>query len=221
MNRTISTVALLTFIFSVLWLVFLIAGMAAAGPLDTFDRVLAHVAASGPLFTLTYINAALVTLSASALFAALYQVVHNSMPARAMIGLVFIPAYCAINLFAYLSQITIVPGLIGALNQPETAAAARLLLAQLIQEWPASGVSFFNNLAYAVLAIPSIIFGVALARETGPLRVGGTLLALNGIACVLGVIGILANAGPLAVGSVVGGVLFIAALPFLAIGLRG
>lgn len=220
MNRTLSNLTLLTLIFSVLWLVFLIISMASAGPLDTFDRVLAHVSRGGVLFTLTYVNAALVTLSAAAFFAALYQAVRHAMPTRALVGLIFLPVYCAINLFVYLSQITIVPGLVGGLNQPESAQAARLLLAQLIQEWPASGAAFFNNLAYAILAIPSIIYGVALAREPGALRVGGAMLALNGVACIIGVIGMLLNAGPLSTGSLVGGVLFIASLPFLYAGLR-
>lgn len=220
MNRTITVLTLLTLIFSALWLVLLIASMAAAGPLDTFDKVLAHVSGQGILFTLTYANAALVTLFTTAWFASLYQAVRHTMPTRSLVGLAFLPVYCAINLFVYLSQITIVPALTAALGQPETAAAARLLLAQLIQEWPASGAAFFNNLAYGVLAIPSILYGVALARQGGALRPGGWLLALNGAACILGAAGMLLHLDLLSIGSVVGGVLFIAALPFLYAGLR-
>jgi hypothetical protein len=220
--RITAWLALSTLLFSVLWLVFLIASMATAGPLDTFERVLAYAARQDALFTLTYINAALVTFSATALMAALYPIARVHMPLGARIGLAFLPVYCGFNLFAYLSQLTVVPALLPAAQQPETAAAARLLLSQLIQQWPGSGVSFFNNLGYAVLAIPSILFGLALRRKSGPparhLRTGGLLLALNGIACILGVLGILAGSPLLSNGSLLGGVLFIAALPFLTAG---
>ncbi len=221
MNKTAVTLSLLTLVFSILWLVFLIAGMATAGPLDSFDRVLAHVSQPGPLFYLSYLNAALITLSATALYGVLYGLVRRTFPNGARAVQLFVPVYCAFNLFAYLSQVTIVPSLVAALRQPETAPTARLLLSQVVQEWPSSGVAFYNNLAYALLGIPSILFGLAFTRQKGALRTGGILLALNGAACILGMVGILAEIAPLASGSLIGGVLFIAALPFLAFGLRG
>lgn len=220
MNRSVSFFALLTLVLSILWLVFLISSMAAAGPLDTFERVLAHVANPGPLYWLSYYNAALITLSATALYAGLYRVARQAAPTSAVIGLVFVPAYCAMNLFAYLSQVTIVPSLLPALQDPASAPAARLLLAQLIQEWPSSGVAFFNGLAYALLGIPSILFGLVFATERGALRTGGILLVLNGAACIIGVLGSLLGIPALAQGTLIGGVLFILALPFLAAGLR-
>jgi hypothetical protein len=39
MNKPAITLSLVTLIVSILWLVFLIASMATAGPLDTFERV--------------------------------------------------------------------------------------------------------------------------------------------------------------------------------------
>lgn len=219
-NRILTYLALLTFVLSILWLAFLIIGMAAAGPLDTFDQALARVSAAGPLYWLTYINAALITLSATALCAGLYRVVKRAAPTLASIGLVFVPAYCAINLFVYLAQVTVVPALLPALQDPAGAPAARLLLEQLIQVWPRSGAAFFNGLAYALLGIPSIIYGLVFATEQGALRAGGVLLALNGAACLVGVAGLLAGVPALALGVAAGGVLFILAMPFLAAGLR-
>jgi hypothetical protein len=220
MTRTTSSLALLTFVLSILWLVFLFFGTAAAGPLDSFERVLAHVANPSPLFWLSYYNAALITLAATAFFAGLYRIAHRAAPTLATIGFVFVPVYCALNLFAYLSQVTILPALLPALDSPESGPAARLLLAQLIQEWPASGVAFFNSLAYALLGIPSILYGLLFATEKGALRLGGVLLALNGAACWVGVIGSMLGVALLAQGTLLGGVLFILALPFLAIGVR-
>lgn len=219
-TRTLSFFALLTLVLSIFWLVFLIISLASAGPLDTFERVLAHVSNPSPLFWLTYYNAALITLSATALFAGLYRVATQAIPTLAAIGLAFVPVYCAFNLFAYLSQVTIVPALLPALQDPASAPAARLLLSQLIQEWPYSGVAFINGLAYALLGIPSILYGLMFATEKGALRTGGVLLALNGAACIIGVIGTLAGVSALALGTTIGGVLFILALPFLAAGLR-
>jgi hypothetical protein len=39
------------------------------------------------------------------------------------------------------------------------------------------------------LGIPSIIFGVLMFRQTRALKWAGVLLALNGAACILGVMG--------------------------------
>lgn len=218
-TKVLGWLALITLLFSAIWLVLLIADIVTAGPLDTFERVLAHVSAGGPLYYLTYLNAALVTISATAFMAALYRFVNRSIPLGSLVGLMFLPAYTVINLFVYLSQITIVPELLAALGRPEREPTALLLLEQMIQLWPESGAAFFNNLAYGLLGIPSILFGLVLWRSSRTLRWGGLLLALNGIACVLGVIGMLLGSRFLGIGSLVGGVLFIAALPMIATGM--
>jgi hypothetical protein len=67
-------------------------------------------------------------------------------------------------------------------------------------------------LAYALLGIPSIIFGLLMFREKSPLKVAGALLALNGVACILGIVGFLARSAPLSLGTLAGGVLFLLAL---------
>jgi hypothetical protein len=90
------------------------------------------------------------------------------------------------------------------------------MLRQIIQQWPRSTISIVNNLAYAVLGIPSVIFGTLLLKSDSALRTGGALLALNGIACIAGFIGIAARITWLARGSVVGGVLFLLSLVFLS-----
>jgi hypothetical protein len=47
-----------------------------------------------------------------------------------------------------------------------------------------------NNPAYAILGIPSIIFGMALSRRGRSSRLPGILLALNGGACIIGMAGV-------------------------------
>ncbi len=74
------------------------------------------------------------------------------------------------NLFVYLSQVTVVPSLIALRQQPEYQAAVDVLLRQVIQQWPESGAAFFNGLAYAMLGIPSLVFGALMFRQTPPLK---------------------------------------------------
>ncbi len=123
------------------------------------------------------------------------------------------------NLLVYLSQITLVPQLVEMHQQAETRAAAEALLRVAIQDLPGSTVGFFNGLAYGILGIPSIIFGIELARRSSTsLRVGGILLALNGVACITAVAGSLLDLAPLEFGSVLGGGLFLLALFLLTWG---
>jgi hypothetical protein len=215
---TLSLLALLLFLLTAGWLGLFIAGTAAAGPIETVDQALAIAARQDPAFVFSYLNAALLTLVAVALFAGLYSNLRDEAPGWTQVALAFVPIYGVFALTAYLSQLTLVPSLLGWLDDPETAGAARLFLAQSMQNWPGSFINFLNNLAYGLLGVPSIIFGALLARRGGLLRTAGVLLILNGIACIIGVAGILAGIELLTWGSIIGGVFFLLALPPLALG---
>jgi hypothetical protein len=210
--RLLGWLSLFCLFVTLVWLVLMIAGTASAGPLDTFELMLAHIAQQGALFYLTYLNAALIPLSATLWSVALYLHCKPAAPEWSALALILVPVYCVLNLFAYLSQITLVPALLSLRQSPEYQATAEALLRLAIQQWPGSTVGFFNNLAYAILGIPSIIFGLILLKEGGLKRLAGLLLALNGVACIAGVVGILMNNKLLSNGSVVGGVLFLLAL---------
>jgi hypothetical protein len=205
-NRLLGSVSLICLIVTVMWLILLVYGTATEGAVETFDQALASVADLGPLHSLTYANATLITVSATMLFAGLSARCGRDAPLWAAMGAAFVPVYCLLNLFAYLSQITIVPRLVAL------RPAADPLLAQMVQAWPGSAVNLLNNLGYAVLGIPSIIFGVLLGRRRAPLPLAGILLALSGGASILGLAGIVAGSAVLGLGSIVGGVLFLLAL---------
>jgi hypothetical protein len=215
---TLSLLALLLFLLTAGWLGLFIAGTAAAGPIETLEQALAVAVRQEPAFVFSYLNAALLTMVAVALFAGLYSNLRDEAPGWTQVALVFVPIYGVFALTAYLSQLTLVPSLLGWMDDPDTAGAARLLLAQAMQNLPGSFINFLNNLAYGLLGIPSIIFGMLLARKGPLLKAAGVLLILNGIACILGVAGILAGSELLSWGSVVGGVFFLLALPPLALG---
>ena len=218
MSRLISFLCLLCSILTLLWVGLLAADMASAGPLDSFEQVAAHAGQLHSLFYAAYLNAALLTLVAVALFAALYAWLRPTTPDWAVIGLVFVPIYGALNLVAYLSQVTLVPALVALRADPQSAVAAAVLLRLALQAWSASAMAFVNGLAYGILGIPSILFGLLLWRQGGALRWGGLLLALNGVACILGVIGFLAGNALLARGVMIGGILFLVAMFPLARG---
>ena len=205
-SKMLGWLSLITLISVTLWLIILIWDMATAGPLDSFQQVLAHAQKEDWKFTLTYLNAGIFTVGATALMAGIYSFVKPILPEWSMVGLVFVPIYGTLNLLAYLTQITLVPALLQAASDPVMADTALLLLQQTLQLLPGSAVGFFNGLAYAILGIPSIIFGVALTKIDGRLiRISGWLLLLSGIASILG-------STILAQGTLLGGVIFWLAL---------
>lgn len=208
--------ALICLVVTVIWLALFVFGAATRGTAATKEQALASVQSLDALQVLTYVNAALVTVSATMLFAGLYVVCRDEAPLWSAMAAAFVPIYGALNLFAYLSQITIVPRLVAL------RPASDVLLGQMVQAWPGSAVNVVNNMGYAVLGIPSIIFGLLLRRRDGALRSGGVLLGLSGAASLLGFVGIVARSAALSLGSIVGGVLFLAALVPLTVGwLRG
>jgi len=211
-TTTLGILGLILLIMTVLFLVLFIASIASAGPLQTFEQVLAYVSHPGALFYLSYANVTLLTIVAMMFFAALYVYCRTGAPLWSAIAVVFIPVYGLFNLVAYFSQLTVVPRLVELSQNPQFRSLAEFLLRQTIQQWPGSTVSIFNNLAYAILGIPSIIFGVILYRMPWSYRLGAVLLALNGIACILGAIGIALQNSLLSMGSIVGAVFFLLAL---------
>jgi hypothetical protein len=212
MSKLVAFLALVCLVLTALWVSLLIADMASAGPLETFEQAAAHTSRLHGLFYATYLNAALLTLAAVAFFAALYAWLKPTAPDWTVVGLVFVPIYGALNLVDYLSQVTLVPALVTLRLDPRYADAADMLLRLTLQAWPASTMAFFNGLAYAILGIPSILFGLLLWKYHGALRWGGLLLALNGAACILGVVGFLTANALLGQGVMIGGILFLLAL---------
>lgn len=212
-TKSLGILSLVTLILTTLWLVLFISSMISGGPVETFEQALAYAARLDAMFCLNYANVTLLTVCATMLMAGLYAYCRPSLPEwSATTGLVFVPVYCTLNLFAYLSQITVVPRLLEYQQAAEYKAVSTMLLRQMIQAWPGSAVGVFNNLAYAIVGIPSIIFGMALCKHGKAMRVAGILLALNGVACIVGMVGVVLGNTLIGMGSVIGGGLFFLAL---------
>ena len=89
------------------------------------------------------------------------------------------------------------------------------MASELIQANSHSLVGFLNGLAYAILGIPSIIYGVLLYRKAK--RLSGVFLLINGIMCITGVIGYIMNSAVFALGVMIGGIVFLLSLIFMSI----
>ena len=213
-HRLTAILTLLLILLTLAWVATLLVGLAQNGSVTTFEQALELVSQRDALFNLTYLNATLLTVVAVAWMAALYTACRAAAPTWALIGLVFVPIYGALNLFAYLSQVSLVPTLVGLRTFAAYRQAADLALYLTIQQWNHSAVGFFNNLAYALLGLPSIIFAVILYRQypSRLLRAGAVVLALNGLACIIGILGLLLDSALLSNGSLLGGLLFLLCL---------
>jgi len=214
-TKMFGKVSLVCLIVSILWLVLMVLSIARIGSIDTQEQAINSVTNPDWLFYLTYVNAVIITILATILFVGLYLYCKPSEPEWSMIGLIFVPVYCMLNLFSYFSQITIVPKLLSYQNVADNDVVFNIFLGQMVQGWQGSAVSVINNFAYAILGVSSIAFGVVLLKKRKFAKVSGIFLILNAIACIIGIIGIVAGNKIIGMGSVVGGVFFIIALVFL------
>jgi hypothetical protein len=224
-RKPIGWIALATLSLTSAWLLLILIDMTRAGPLNTYEAVLAHVRLLDGIYYAIYIITGLLTVATALLMAGLYGIFRQAWPLAALCGLVFVPVYATLNLFVYLSQVTLVPALINE-QQMTSDPAVEVLLHQMLQRAPDSAVAFLNALAYAVLALPSAIFGLLSWREgatsdTSLWRVAGLLLTLSGILSLVGFLAYFVKIPPLEMGLLAGGAVFwLALFPISAVLLR-
>jgi cytochrome c oxidase assembly factor CtaG len=116
-------------------------------------------------------------------------------------------------MFVYISQVSVVQKIISIYEGKLSEDLLQVLLGQFIQLWEHSTIAFINNYAYAILGIPSVLFGFAIYQmKPGLSRITGLLLIISAFACLLGIIGIITGNQVLANGSAFGGGLFFLSL---------
>lgn len=211
-ERQIRKAVVPVFVTTTIWVLLMLIDISRFGEPSSIGEVLSYASRRDILFFLTYLNAALITLSIPFLFAGFYIRYKEQYPIASTASILFIPVYCLLNLIVYLAQIAIVPKIlrIGA-TVPENSTTD-ILAALFTQVWPGSGIMVLNYLAYAILGIPSIVFGYYLSREAGAGKWAGRLLSGNGIACVIGFAGIIPGNRFLILFNPIGGLLFLASL---------
>jgi len=214
-TKIFGKVSLFCLIVTIFWLVLMVLDISQNGTIDTQEQAINSVKNRDWLFYLTYINAVIITILVTILFVGLYIYCKPSEPELSMIGLIFVPVYCMFNLFSYFSQITIVTKLLSYQNVANNDVIFNIFLGQMIQGRQGSAISVINNLAYAILGVSSIIFGVVLLKKRKFAKISGIFLILNAVACIIGIIGIVAGNKIIGMGSSAGGIFFIVALVFL------
>jgi hypothetical protein len=215
--RTLGRLHLAVVVTTALWVVMLIAGAVTAGPVTSLADKVATLEARGTAYYVIYVNAALITLFSMALFAGLYLYCREVSPLWALIGLMMLPLYALLNLTVYLAQILVVPHLVDLYLQPETHNIAQVLLGLMLQDWPGTPMAAFNGLAYALLGIPSVIFGLLLARKTPETRIGSMLLGLSGGLSLVAFVGMAVDHPMLRTLTLVSGLVYLLGILMLGI----
>lgn len=173
-----------------LWVVLLVVDQASRPPITTLAERITALEANRALFTINYVNAALITLFTVMMLAAYLAQLHAYSPLWTAIGAAFVPIYGLANLAVYLSQLFVIPRLLDLYHHPETARLGETLLGLALHDWPGSAASFVNALAYAALGAASLVVGGQLYRWRGLLRSGGALLALSGLLSLAALVGL-------------------------------
>jgi len=204
-----------------IWVILLVVDQAARPPIHTLSERIAALEAHWALFTISYLNAALITLFTVMLLAAYLAQLHDLSPLWTAVGAAFVPIYGLANLTVYLSQVFVVPGLLDLYHQPETALLGETLLGLALHDWPGSAAGFVNTLAYAALGAASLITGLLLYHWGGRLRAGGKLRAGGSLMAFSGGLSLAALAGlrvpALAALSLVSGAVYLLALILLGL----
>ena len=214
-ERTVKTLALVLLILTILWVVLTGISMSRVKSSWTPHDFMKWISDPDIIFVLNYINATLLTVVAVLLFSSLFVYLKTEGETAALAGLVFVPIYGLMNLFCYSIQISVVPSIVRTVLDH---SGPGYMAFQFIQASPDSLTGFINGLAYGILGIPSIIYGRLLFRKSK--KYSGTFLAMNGIFCLLGIIGYLTGNPIMSKGTLIGGILFLISLAFMVVEFR-
>ena len=211
-SKTLGFLVSLVIITTVFWVVMMGVTRAAEPVFGNLAARISYLQVHQTVFFLNYLNAGLITSFTVAMMAGFYGFLQRENPVWAAIGFVFLPIYGLANLVSYFSQLVVVPRLLVLFAEPANVAMAEFLLGQTLHDWPGSAVGFVNGLAYAALAIPSIIFGVLFWPHGRAMRAGGLLLAASGFLSLLALFGTVAGSSLLAGASFWSGVVYLVGL---------
>ncbi len=214
--RQISIVSIVLAVLTGIWIVCMILLVKQSGTvIATFEDAFNFVKDPGGLFYITYLNVVVLTIVDVVLFGMLYLYFKSAFPVLSLSGILFVPVYAAYNLFVYISQVSVVQKIITVYDGQVSDEFMEVILGQFIQLWEHSTIGFINNYAYAILGIPSVLFGIAIYRMKPVVwssKLTGLLLILNALACFSGIVGIIAGNQTLAYGSAIGGGFFFLSL---------
>jgi len=206
MEKKLRVTALILLVMTLFWVILTVISMSGIDPLWKDADFVKWVSDPDIFRTMNYVNVTLLTIGIVVFFSFLYNYFAEYKD-HAIVGFVFIPIYGMINLFCYSSQISLVPEIA---RSAITSQDDMLFAAAIVHANSHSMVGFLNGLAYALLGIPSIVFGVLLYRRMK--KISGIILLLSGIMCIVGFTGYLTDSKMLSLGIMIGGILFLLSL---------
>lgn len=215
--RTVGIITVITACLTAFWGILFLFTASPVAPTGTIANQVYTIENQYRLFMLNYANAGLLTVFCTIMLAGFYSLCRDDDPLWASVALVFIPVYSAGNLVVYLSQVFVIPGLLDQYHNPATRAVSELMLGLLLHTWAGSFTGFVNGLAYAVLGIPSIIFGVLLYHNHQEYRVGALFLVASGVLSMLALVGIAIGSPFLSLLSPLGGFVFMVGIFILGV----
>lgn len=203
----IRTTAILLAVLTVLWVILMAISTSGVNPDWKNIDYIKWVSSPDVIYILNYSNVVLLTITVVFLFAFLHSYLQEKNKALALAGILFVPVYSMLNIICYSIQITVVPeiardALVNNINSD--------FVVQLIQVKSNSIIGFLNGMAYALLGIPSIIFGKLLFKSGK--KFSGIFLYTNGISCIVGITGYIIGSSFLEFGTILGGILFLFSL---------
>ncbi|AEV27923.1 hypothetical protein SpiGrapes_0059 [Sphaerochaeta pleomorpha str. Grapes] len=201
----ISTVFLL--FQTIVWLVFTFISMSQVKSEWTSGDFLRWASHPDIFFLINYGNATLLTLVAVWFFYNLLSYLDFEFGNYKKTCFTFVILYGALNVCCYASQVFLIP----SLAQKTLATAEDFdFMVNFIHAYSFSLVAFANGLAYAVLGIPSLLAGLSLFGNNK--KVSGVLLIMNGVFCLIGLLGFIIKSRYLMLGTMLGGIAFLFSL---------
>ena len=214
-HNKIKLTSIILLVQTVIWVILTGISMSQVDTAWTYTDYVRWASKPDFFFIGNYINATALTFTAVILFTFLYGFLKERYESYAILGLVFIPIYGIMNIICYSIQISVVPLLAGtSLDSPDKIFFA----SQFIQAYNKSLIGFMNGMAYAILGIPSIIYGILMFKESK--KLSGVFISLNGVFCIIGIIGYIINNSIFEKGIMIGGILFMGGLIAMAFEFR-
>jgi hypothetical protein len=209
--KPLSHIALATFVSLALWIPLMLLHQISLGSFANPSELVETASHLSGLHYVNYLNALALTILDAALLYGLYQYFKKEIPALGLVAVGVVPVYTTLNVFAYGSQITVLPILVSASAAAPDNLTYQTLIAEFIQ-YGGGIVSSLNGYAYALLGVPSVIFALPLLKKRGLGTWAGVLLISNAVPCVLSLIGEVAQISVFSWGIVFGGILWTAAV---------
>ncbi len=215
-SKQFSGIILLSIILVIAWVVLMVMTNRDIGAdWDSLDFIL-WIRDPGIIAMLSYLNASLITIITVILFGGLYSYFRRRINALLLwAGILFVPIYGALNLVVYSTQVLFLPQLVQAKAEQLTNPNITDQLAQWVQMYPGSIMGYLNALAYAILGIASLAYGIAFLKSRASAKMCGVFLIANAFSCWIGLVGVAANNPGLSYGTVLGGLFYLIALVFM------